>query len=209
MILPGPPPDAPGGLWLLEGVPLAGKTALLRRWRARSPHRVLWSAEDAATQRRFEPLSQRHRPEAVEPWLEALLAAWEALEAGARDTAWGREGAGFAAHQERFHLRAALEGGLAPGAFERLEARLAALGARGVLLRAAPHAHAARLAVSFEARPPSWPAWVRARFGGPEAALEAWRAQEAAFLDLAERSALPWFLPAPGAEAVDPPGGVS
>lgn len=209
MILPGPLPDAPAGLWILEGVPLAGKTTLLRRWRVASAHRALWSGEDAATQRRFEPLEARHRPEAVEPWLEAMVHAWEALEAGARATAWGREAPGFAAHQERFHLSAAVAGGLAPGGFERLEARLAALGARGVLLSVAPEELAARLEASASARPPSWQAWILARHGGPRGALEAWAGQEEALLGLARRSALPWIVACPRAEAVEPPGGLS
>lgn len=197
MILAGEPPEAPQGLWILEGVPLSGKTTLLRRWRRGAEHPVLWSAEDQATQRRFEPLEQRHLPGAVEPWLDGLLDAWEALEAGARATAWGRRGPAFAAHQERFHLSAALEEGLGPGAFERLEGRLAGLGARGVLLQVPPEALAERLESSLRLRPPSWAAWIQARFGGSGGALEAWARQAACFEALAGRSVLGWMRVGP------------
>ncbi|MFN8010361.1 MAG: hypothetical protein U0P81_03050 [Holophagaceae bacterium] len=209
MILPGSPPSCPAGIWILEGVPLSGKTTLLRRWRTGSGHRVLWSGEDAATQRRFEPLQERHRPDAVEPWLEGLLDAWEALVAGSRGLGWAREGTGFAAHQERFHLSALVEGGLTPEGFRRIEDRLAALGARGVLLRIGGTEGSRRLERSAAERPPSWMAWVLATHGSRPAAAEAWAAQQARLLEAARGSALGWHLVDAGAVAVEPPGPLS
>lgn len=192
MILDGPPP-APDGLWLLEGVPLSGKTTRLRAWRAASTHPVLWSAEDLASQRLFEPLEARHRPESVVPWLEGLLAAWEALSAARAAAPWDGCLPAFAAHQERFHLSAALEGGLAPGAFERIEGRLAALGARGLLCVAEPGDLALRLERSLQERPPAWSRWLERRFGGVEGALARFAEQQGPFRDLAGKSRLSWY----------------
>lgn len=209
MILPGPPPPSPAGVWILEGVPLSGKTTLLRAWRDGAGHRVLWSAEDVATQRRFEPLRERHAPEAVEPWLEGLLAAWESLEGGSRGLGWAREGTGFAAHQERFHLSALEEGGLGPGGFRRIEDRLALLGARGVLLRVGRADLERRLEASARERPRPWMAWVLATHGGRREAAEAWAAQQARLLEAARGSALGWHLVDGGPVAVEPPGPLS
>ena len=192
MILEGPPP-APDGLWLLEGAPLSGKTTRLRAWRAASAHPVLWSAEDLASQRLFEPLEARHRPEAVVPWLEGLLAAWEALAAACAAAPWNGWLPAFAAHQERFHLSAALDGGLAPGDFERIEGRLAALGARGLLFLAEPGELARRLERSLRERPQAWSRWLERRFGGAEGALATFLEQQAHFRVQAGKSRLSWY----------------
>jgi len=209
VILPGPPPHAPAGLWLLEGVPLAGKTTLLRRWRAGAGHRVLWSAEDVATQRMFEPLRERHAPEAVEPWLEGMLAAWESLESGSRGLGWASGGTGFAAHQERFHLSALVEAGLTPEGFRRIEDRLAALGACGVLLQVGGAELDRRLEASARERPRSWMAWVLATHASRREAAAAWAAQQERLLEAARRSALGWHLVEAGPVAVEPPGPLS
>lgn len=189
------PGAAPAGLWILEGVPLAGKSSLLRRWRAASPAPVLWSAEDLASQRIFEPLETQHRPEVVEPWLHGLLDAWEALQSAAARAPWAARRGDFAAHQERFHLSAALEGGLGPGAFQALEARLAALGARGLLLRLDEATLRARIEASLAERPASWAAWLQRRYGGPDGALRAFLDQQMELEALAKRSRLEWRLP--------------
>lgn len=192
MILDGPAP-APDGLWLLEGAPLAGKTTRLRAWRAESTGPVLWSAEDLASQRLFEPLEARHRPEAVVPWLEGLLAAWEALASARAAAPWDSWLPPFAAHQERFHLSAALDGGLGPGDFERIEARLAAAGARGLLCLAEPGEMARRLDRSLGERPPTWLRWLERRFGGPEGALARFLEQQDRFREQAGKSRLSWY----------------
>lgn len=192
MILDGPPP-ASDGLWLLEGAPLSGKTTRLRAWRAASAHPVLWSAEDLASQRLFEPLEDRHRPEAVVPWLEGMLGAWEALAAARAAAPWADRLPCFAAHQERFHLSAAFDGGLAPGDFERIEGRLAALGARGLLCLVEPGDLARRLARSLPDRPPAWSRWLERRFGGVEGALAGFLEQQAHFRVQAGKSRLSWY----------------
>lgn len=192
MLLDGPAP-APDGLWLLEGVPLSGKTTRLRAWRAASAHPVLWSGEDLASQRLFEPLEERHHPGSVVPWLEGMLAAWEALAAARAAAPWDDRLPGFAAHQERFHLSAALEGGLARDGFEAIEARLTVLEARGLLCLAAPEDLARRLDRSLAERPPAWSRWLERRFGGPGGALEAFLRQQAWFLEAAGKSRLSWY----------------
>ena len=192
MLLDGPAP-APDGLWLLEGAPLSGKTTRLRAWRAASAHPVLWSAEDLASQRLFEPLETRHRPPAVVPWLAGMLAAWEALAEARAAAPWDGWLPPFAAHQERFHLSAALEEGLAPGDFERTEARLAALGARGLLCLTEAGELARRLKHSLAERPPAWSRWLERRFGGPEGALAAFLEQQAHFRVQAGKSRLSWY----------------
>ncbi len=186
-----PPPE---GLWLLEGVPLSGKTTRLRAWRAASELPVLWSAEDLASQRLFEPLEVRHAPGSVVPWLEGMRGAWEALAAARAAAPWHGRLPPFAAHQERFHLSAGLDGGLGPGDADRLEARLAALGARGVLCLVEPGPLAARLEASLRQRPPAWAAWLDRRFGGPEGAREAFLEQQGRLLDLGGKSRLSWWL---------------
>jgi len=192
MILDGPPP-APDGLWLLEGVPLSGKTTRLRAWRAESTHPVLWSAEDLASQRLFEPLETRHRPEAVVPWLTGMIGAWEALAAARAAAPWDGRLPAFAAHQERFHLSAALDGGLGPGDFERIEGRLAALGARGLLCLVDPRDLAERLDRSLAERPPAWARWLDRRFGGPGAARIDFLERQEWFLQEAGKSRLSWY----------------
>ena len=193
MIVEGPPP-APDGLWLLEGVPLSGKTTRLRAWREASAHPVLWSAEDLASQRLFEPLARHHHPSRVTPWLEGLVGAWEALATARAAAPWAERLPPFAAHQERFHLSAALDGGLEPGAFARLEDRLAALGARGILCWIEPDALAERLVLSVTGRPPAWSRWVDRRFGGPEGALAAFQESQQRFGELAGKSRLFWWI---------------
>lgn len=192
MILDGPPP-APDGLWLLEGVPLSGKTTRLRAWRAASAHPVLWSAEDLASQRLFEPLEDRHHPGPVAPWLEGMLDAWEALAAARAAAPWDGRLPPFAAHQERFHLSAALDGGLAPGDLERIEARLQALGARGLLCLVEPGELARRVDRSLAERPPAWSRWLERRFGGRKGALTRFLEQQDSFHDQAGKSRLSWY----------------
>lgn len=194
MILEGPLPEAPAGLWLLEGVPCAGKSTLLHRWRRGTAAPVLWAAEDLATQRLFEPLEDRHHPGAVEPWLQALLGGWGQLRARAAGAPWGAPAPAFLALQERFHLSAEVAGGLGPGAFRALDAALAEAGARGVLLRVSAETLARRLAASLEARPPAWGRWLERRWGGLEGAKTAFLAEQGRLEALAAESLLPWLL---------------
>ena len=193
MILQGPAPGTPTGLWLLESVSCAGKSTWLHRWRRETAAPVLWAAEDLATQRLFEPLETAHRPEAVEPWLRSLLAGWRELQARAGAMAWGDRRHGFLALQERFHMSAALEGGLGSGAFEALEAELVSLGAQGLLLTVSAETLARRLEASLAERPPAWGHWLARRHGGvTEAAADLLEVQER-LRELAGRSSLPWI----------------
>lgn len=192
MILDGPPPAA-DGLWLLEGVPLSGKTTRLRAWRAESAHPVLWSAEDLASQRLFEPLEDRHGPGMVVPWLDGMVGAWEALAKARAAAPWDGWLPPFAAHQERFHLSAVLDGGLAPGDFERIETRLAVLGTRGLLCLVEPEVLALRLDHSLQTRPLAWSRWLVRRFGGVEGALARFLEQQDHFRDQAGKSRLSWY----------------
>lgn len=189
--------EGPEGIWILEGVPLAGKTTLLRRWRSGSLAPVLWSAEDFASQRLFEPLEQRHTPARVAPWLSAMVESWARLQELAAETHLREVRFAFAAHQERFHLSAALDGGLAAADFAALEARLLALGARGVLLRLEPAELARRLQASLAERPATWPAWLQRRYGGIEGAAAAFLERQAQLLERAAASGLEW-LQGPG-----------
>ncbi len=194
MILGTPPPEAPSGLWLLEGVSCSGKSSLLHRWRRECSAPVLWAAEDLATQRLFEPLDSAHHEQAVAPWLEALVGAWGALQAQAARAPWGAARAGFLAVQERFHLSAREEGGLGPEAFESLERALEALGARGVLLRVDPETLARRLEASLSERPEAWGRWVARRYGSLAEAVQVLGEAQAALEDQARGSRLPWHL---------------
>lgn len=193
MIVEGEAPT-PEGLWLLEGIPLSGKTTRLRAWRGASDHPVLWSAEDLASQRLFEPLEDRYVPGAVKPWLEGLLGAWGALARAREAAPWAGRLRPFAAHQERFHLSAALAGGLEDGDLGGLESNLLALGARGVLCLVEPGELARRMQRSFTERPPAWRSWLDRRYGGAEAAQAAFLDQQAQLLDLAGKSRLSWWV---------------
>jgi hypothetical protein len=102
---------------------------------------------------------------------------------------------GFAAHQERFHLSAAMEGGLTTEGFEALEARLAHLGARGILLRLDREELLRRLAGSLIERPSTWAAWLQRRYGGIEGAAEAFLEQQNRLQELAQSSRLTWVGP--------------
>ena len=192
MIRPGPVPEAPSGLWLLEGVSCAGKSTLLRRWRRETEAPVLWAAEDLATQRLFEPLETAHHPGAVEPWLRGLLAGWRELQARAEAMAWGERRHGFLAMQERFHLSAALEGGLGPGAFGSLEEALADAGARGLLLTVSEATLERRLEASLATRPPAWARWLTRRHGGVAGATRDLLEAQDRLRALAAGSVLPW-----------------
>ena len=192
MILDGPLPAGPRGLWLLEGVPCVGKSTLLHRWRRETEAPVLWAGEDLATQRLFEPLETAHRPEAVEPWLRGLLQGWQALQARASAMAWAGSQGGFLAIQERFHLSAEGEGGLGPGAFEALEAALAEAGAQGVLLTLSGPELGRRLEASLTGRPPAWGRWLEGRYGSLAGATAAFLQRQSELEGLAHRSLLPW-----------------
>lgn len=185
--------EGPPGIWILEGIPLAGKTTLLRRWRTGNRAPVLWSAEDFASQRLFEPLDSRHTPAAVTPWLTGMVDAWAGLQSLASATHLREVRFGFAAHQERFHLSAILDGGLAEADFAALEARLADLGARGVLLCLDEPELQRRLEASLAERPPTWPAWLQRRYGGPAGAAAAFLERQSQLLKLAEDSCLAWL----------------
>jgi len=195
MIETGPVPGSASGLWILEGIPLSGKTALLRRWRAASEEPVLWSAEDFATQRLFEPLERRHEPEAVFPWLEGMLEAWEKLQRLAERPPWSPLRTRFTAHQERFHLSARLELGITEVQAEGLETRLARLEARGILLRLNGEELERRLERSLDGRPGPWGRWIEHRFGSLAGAKTAFLEQQGHIEALAHSSCLPWVLP--------------
>jgi hypothetical protein len=185
-------PEKPEGLWILEGTCLAGKTTLLRRWRSESSAPLLWSAEDLATQRLFEPLEVHHKPDAVEPWLESMLEAWEALQKMASATPWSPVRSRFTAHQERFHLSARFEHGIGAAHFESLETRLLSLKAEGVLVMLSAQVFSDRLNQSLDERPPSWAKWLEHRFGSIRSAETAFWQQQARLQDLAIESRLTW-----------------